>query len=64
VDYKGSDPCLCGHPFEDHSSFEDGYCIECMFSDGLYGDGFADCEQFKLDNLKYIENKAKEQGLI
>jgi hypothetical protein len=64
VDYDDSDFCICGHQFEAHDCNEDGICVECLFSDGTYGNGTDECEKFQLDNLKYIENKAKEQGLI
>jgi len=64
VDYKDTDICICGHPFENHNCHEDSFCLECLFSDGLYGNGEKECDCFKLDNLRYIEDEAKKQGLI
>lgn len=64
MDYKLTDICICGHEFGDHDPLEYGYCMECLFSDGLYGDGIGECENFKLDNLKYIEDEAEKRKLV
>jgi len=64
VKYKDSDICVCGHRFDDHDCHTDGYCLECLFSDGIYGDGVDECQGFKLDNLKYVEDKAKKRKLL
>jgi hypothetical protein len=64
MNYKATDLCVCGHSFDDHSCNDDGICLECIFSHGIYGDGEEECESFRLDNLRYIEDEAKRQGLI
>lgn len=58
------DYCVCGHEEQVHQS---GYpeaqllpiCFNCI--DYSEKDAF---HEFKLDNLKYIEQEAKRQGII
>lgn len=58
--------CICGHPKNIHKKlyWED---IELVGTDclGNYkSGGYCTCENFKLDNLKFIEDAAKEKGLL
>jgi hypothetical protein len=51
--------CVCSHKLRFHVDHEDvpigKYCV---------GDNICRCENFKLDNLYYIEDLAKERGLV
>jgi hypothetical protein len=59
--YQDSNVCICGHLFEDHDCHEDGWCLECSFeADELK----QECQQFKLDNLRFVEHLAKKRGLV
>jgi hypothetical protein len=64
MNYKASDICVCGHTFLIHDPLEGGWCMECLFSDGRYGNGVEECESFKLDNLRYVEDAAKKRKLV
>ena len=58
VIYEYSDICICGCKFKDHDNL-DGLCWGCYKPPSL-----VNCYEFKLDNLKYVEDKAKERNLI
>jgi len=53
-----TDYCMCGHMQYKHQKAErfntNGlfYCFDC------------DCMKYKLDNLRFIEDEAKERGLV
>lgn len=60
--------CVCGHPKEMHSAdVKDSLCALCIemasydVHIGELGKAF---HPFKLDNLRYIEDVAKERKLI
>ena len=53
MNYKPTDPCMCGCPFKEHDSL-DGMCWGCYLPPMDFS-----CLEFKLDNLKYIEEEAK-----
>jgi hypothetical protein len=66
MEYKDYDYCICGHPFNMHDDGEEdgtNWCYECAFFPDP-DEVVLECQQFKLDNLKYIEEKAKERKLI
>jgi hypothetical protein len=56
--------CVCGHKRKIHATDIPGLGSLCNHttSDGILYD--CDCEDFKLDNLSYIEAVAKERNLI
>lgn len=59
--------CVCGHAKEIHSFIKDFLCAECveMASYDLHiGELDKAFHKFKLDNLKLIEDLAKEKGLM
>jgi hypothetical protein len=61
--------CVCGHLEQDHiwSGYtkcppEWCWCRECLFSNDL--DSTNHMHEFKLDNLKLIEDLAKKRKLV
>jgi hypothetical protein len=65
MDYDSFDLCLCGHKYHEHlMSYSQGnlflkVCHECQV------EGWHDtCYNFQLDNLAFIERKAKERRLV
>ena len=65
--------CICGHEKTNHNNFDRkslngvtlvprNHCSGCYIE--RYERDFNICEQFKLDNLKLIENLAKERNLV
>ena len=50
--------CICGHEHYTDSHCKDFYDVD----ENYYG--FCKCQEFKLDNLRFIEDLAKAQGLI
>ena len=58
--------CLCGHSYSIHTKKygmwpeADVFCQECYIENGKE----LSWHNFKLDNLKYIEDLAKEKGLV
>jgi hypothetical protein len=51
-----TEPCICGHTWLSH--------IDSLVN-GLAPHSFScSCKQFKLDNLKLVEDLAKDKGLI
>lgn len=57
VDYNPSDPCVCGCAFKEHDEL-DKVCWACYMAPFEFN-----CFEFKLDNLKYVEEEAKRRGL-
>lgn len=65
-------PCICGHLKTYHEINRIGYnnptgvpkqwCSECWLFNQK--NGINNLHDFKLDNLKYIEQLAKEKGLV
>ena len=53
--------CVCGHDYTAHGCTSGGWCFPCYNKAPL---GVESCEQYKLDNLKLIEDLAKEKGLV
>jgi hypothetical protein len=57
--------CICGHPFCEHFYEFHGYpqigkvCIGCQLANDVNTNHY-----FKLDNLKLIEDLAKERNLL
>lgn len=59
--YEETATCVCGHLLLDHSNYEESpLCVSCANELGQM-DMWHD---FKLDNLKFIEELAKQKGLI
>jgi hypothetical protein len=54
--------CICSHDYKSHSITSGGWCFACSFRLGDLSKSF--CGEFKLDNLKLIEDLAKERKLI
>jgi hypothetical protein len=60
--YYSLDPCICGDYYYRHNAFgRDSWGTG--YPDGC-GIALCSCKEFKLDNLSYIENLAKEKNLI
>jgi hypothetical protein len=60
--YKKTDWCICGHIFDDHYFGQisgKAICNECIILDREF-----DTHEFKLDNLRYIEDEAKKRKLV
>jgi len=57
--------CVCGHEKDAHASLEGKCEAEVIWKDrnGYLSCGIF-CECFKLDNLKLVEDLAKERNLI
>jgi len=53
--------CVCGHSKEDHVGWEHQPtgCNEWIGTINT-----CDCDEFKLDNLRLIEQLAKQKGLV
>ena len=52
--------CVCGHLYKDHGVFKcDVYSYKlqksCLFGIGIDANLVDNCKEFKLDNLKYLE---------
>jgi hypothetical protein len=58
MNYKPTDPCVCGCKFEDHDTLDE-VCWGCYYAPMHFS-----CFNFKLDNLRYIEDAAKRRKLI
>lgn len=62
------DLCLCTHRWEQHFVNARNGQIWCGFDGGEYKEEWrgwnCPCKNFVLDNLKYIEDLAKEKGLV
>jgi len=57
------DPCICSHPNWQHyldALSKMPYCIPCASVE----DPKKCWHKFKLDNLKFVEDLAKDRGLI
>lgn len=58
--------CVCGHRLKNHIIDLDAYkyefCADCICDLNCSDEKYA--HVFKLDNLKYIEDLAKEKNLI
>lgn len=56
--------CFCGHTKIKHAGWE-GEPTGCTYSIEIaHGTKDCGCPEFKLDNLKYIEQLAQQKGLI
>lgn len=58
IEFEPLDSCLCGCEFRDHDDTE-GWCYGCFDLPSIIN-----CYEFKLDNLKLVEQKAKEKRLV
>ena len=54
--------CVCGHQLSDHTGQYDGKTAVCMQMNAVVD--WCQCNEFKLDNLAYVEQLAAERGLI
>jgi hypothetical protein len=52
--YNDGDFCVCGHSYRSHWIDYATWCMACPTK----------CKEFKLDNLKYVEDEAKRRGLV
>ena len=57
MNHKQTDICTCGCKLKDHDL--DGTCYGCFNPPMVFN-----CEKFKLDNLKYVEEEAKKRKLV
>jgi hypothetical protein len=58
--------CICGHSKKDHEFFSDigqHDCLRCMTDPKFINNKVQYCHDFKLDNLKLVENLAEKRGL-
>lgn len=55
--------CLCGHLKSEHKGWE-YEPTGCQGEDGSVVGGICECSEFKLDNLRFIEDEAKKRKLI
>jgi hypothetical protein len=65
---KPNSKCICGHSLAKHYVVEVDGIQRCYQSIEIHNNGtyytFCHCSPFKLDNLKLIEELAKERGLV
>lgn len=55
--------CVCGHEIDEHAGWE-GEPTGCTSLSGKDDRLICECVVFKLDNLRYIEDLAKQRNLI
>ena len=55
--------CVCGHIRVSHNCYID-FCEQFLGQSGIFEEQYCKCQKFKLDNLSYIEQLAKEKNLI
>jgi hypothetical protein len=60
VKYKKTYVCMCGHEFDSH--YRKKFCLLVIVLG--CGGGTCKCTEFKLDNLKFIEQLAKKRNLV
>jgi len=56
--------CYCGHNINEHDGWE-GEPTGCTYSVEIaHGTQCCYCSEFKLDNLKFVEDLAKQKHLL
>lgn len=55
--------CICGHSIREHKGWE-YEPTGCQGDDSSVVGGICECSEFKLDNLRFVEDLAKERNLI
>jgi hypothetical protein len=59
--------CICKHPKEKHktsAAYFKIYCVACAAEAPAMREYWAAMHDFKLDNLRWIEDLATQKGLI